>query len=150
MHKYQDSIIVEAPVERVFTFYTDLKNLARMTLPEYNMRIVRAEIPLRQGSRIRFSLRPRGIPIEVKWDSVICEFEENRAFADCQTKGPFEHWVHRHEFDALDDHRTRVTDTIEMGAPLGLFGRMAESLFVSSRLERMFEHRKRVVKKGVE
>lgn len=150
MNKYQDSMIIEAPVERVFAFYTELKNLSRMTLPEYHMRIVRAEIPLRQGARIRFTLRPKVLPIEIKWDSVICEFELNRVFCDCQVKGPFEHWVHRHEFDPLDAHRTRVTDTIEFGAPLGLFGRMAEGLFLGHHLERMFEHRKRVVRRGVE
>ena len=142
MQKYQDSVIVGAPVERVFAFYTDLKNLTRMTPPEYHA-----------GYRVvpwLIALRPKGFPIEIKWDSVICEFEENRIFADCQIKGPFEHWVHRHEFDALDDHRTRVTDTIEFGAPLGLFGRMAESLFIGSRLQRIFEHRKKIVKRGVE
>ncbi|MDK2970441.1 MAG: hypothetical protein PWP23_196 [Candidatus Sumerlaeota bacterium] len=146
MQHYRDSFIVNAPLERVFSYYTDIHSLQKMTPPMMGMRIVKAETPLRRGALIQFKLRPRGIPFDVKWVSRIVEFEENRVFADRQLKGPFDHWVHRHEFRALDDGRTEITDTIEAGTPLGFLGVLLEGILLGQGIQTLFDHRRHVVR----
>ncbi|MBI5153662.1 SRPBCC family protein [Candidatus Poribacteria bacterium] len=150
MQQFRDSLIIRAPVGRVFHYYTDLRNLARMTPVELHMRVVRAELPLRQGSHVRFALRPRGVPFEIRWDSIIDEYAINSVFSDRQTKGPFEHWVHRHKFRSLEDGRTEVTDVIEVGAPLGVFGKLAERIFIGHKIQAMFDYRRKIVRRDLE
>jgi len=150
MHVYRDSIIIAAPIEEVFDFYVDLRNLTRMTTRDLHMRVLKAELPLREGSRVRFSLRHRIVPFEVRWDAVISRFERPRVFEDRQTHGPFDRWVHRHEFLDLGGDRTEVTDTIECGVPLGVLGRMAERYVVGAKLEELFRHRRSVVRREFE
>jgi ligand-binding SRPBCC domain-containing protein len=148
MQHYRDSFIVDAPVGEVFRFYTDLHNLARMVPPHIGMRVLKAETPLKRGSTIRFGLRPRGVPIEVRWVSRVVEFRENEAFADKQVRGPFEFWRHRHEFRALEDGRTEVCDTIEAGAPLGFLAPVLEGLLLGQGIQSLFDHRRRIVREA--
>jgi ligand-binding SRPBCC domain-containing protein len=146
MQYYRDSFIVDAPVDRVFRYYADIRSLQRITPPNMGMRVVQADTPLRRGSVIRFRLRPRGVPFDVKWVSRITEFEENALFEDRQVKGPFDHWVHRHEFRTLPDGRTEITDTIEAGTPLGFLGPLLEGILLGQGIQTLFDHRRRVVR----
>jgi len=145
MERYSDSVVVPAPVADLWAYYTNPQSLAELTLPSLGMRVVKADLPLAEGSRVRFALRPRGFPLEVRWDARITEFRPPTTFTDRQVRGPFEHWVHRHDFEGLPDGTTRVVDSLEIGAPLGLFGRIAESLLVGQKIEALFEHRRRVL-----
>lgn len=145
MERFSDSVVVPASVEDVWAYYADPASLAELTLPSLGMRLVKADLPLAEGSRLRFALRPRGFPLEVRWDARISEFRPPTTFTDRQVRGPFEHWVHRHDFESLADGRTRIVDTLEIGAPLGLFGRVAESLLVGQKIEALFDHRRRVL-----
>ncbi|HEY9709911.1 MAG TPA: hypothetical protein V6D48_17025, partial [Oculatellaceae cyanobacterium] len=42
--------------------------------------------------------------------AVHTEYERNRLFSDEQKEGPFEPWVHRHQFTE-EGEKTRLTDT---------------------------------------
>ena len=150
MERFRDTVIIAAPIEPVFAWYTDLKNLVRMMPPDLRVRVVKADVPLRKGSRVRFAVAYGSFPLEMTWEMLIAEYEQNRFFADRQTKGPFDHWLHRHEFRSLEDGRTEVTDTLEIGAPLGFFGRMAEKTFVTSQLRAIFDHRRAVLRRVFE
>lgn len=146
MKAFRDSLIIDAPLADVFAFYTNIRNLARMVPPSLNMRVVKAELPLREGARVRFGVRPRGIPFEVTWDAKIIEFIPNKVFTDRQIRGPFDHWIHRHEFAEAKDGRTQITDTIEVGAPLGVFGTVMEKLLFSHQVNATFDHRRRILR----
>lgn len=150
MERFRDTVIIAAPIEPVFAWYTDLKNLVRMMPPDLRVRVVKADVPLRKGSRVRFAVAYGSFPLELTWEMLISEFEKDRFFADRQTKGPFDHWLHRHDFRTLEDGRTEVTDTLEIGAPMGFFGRMAEKTFVSSQLRSIFDHRRAVLRRVFE
>lgn len=150
MQIHKDTFVINAPVERVFAYYTDLDKLARMAAGDITMRVAKADTPLREGSRVFFVLGHRAFPLEVRWEAVISAFEPGRLFEDRQVRGPFSHWVHRHEFEDLGDGRTRVTDTIEVGAPLGVFGRMAERILVGGKIQQLFQQRQAVMREDLE
>lgn len=146
MQTYEDSIIIEATPEDLFAYYTDLGNLARMVPPAFKMRVVKAQLPLREGSLIRFGLRPRAIPFEVTWDARVIEFEAPNVFADKQVRGPFEYWQHRHEFTPLEDGRTLVRDTIQAGAVRGMLGMMLEHTVLKQMIQKTFDYRRNVLR----
>ncbi len=145
MQRFRDSVDLASPVETVWEYYVNPLSLAELTLPSMGMRVVKADTPLREGSRIRFALRPRGFPVEVRWDARISLLKQHEEFVDRQVRGPFEHWVHHHRFEPLTETTSRIVDTLEIGAPMGFFGRLAESFLVAQKLEELFDHRRRIL-----
>lgn len=136
---------MKAPIDDVWEYYTDVKNISKMTLPQLGMKVVKAEVPLRENSRVRFRLQPSGIPFPIYWDAQIVKFQKPNKFVDKQIKGPFSRWVHEHEFEALDENRTKVTDTIELQGMTGLLSSIGGSFLIGSRLEVLFDHRAHVL-----
>ena len=80
--------------------------------------------------------------MEIRWYCKVTQFSEFRTFTDRQIRGPFRKWEQRHDFESLDTHRTRLTNTITYGAASGVFGRFAENLIVGQQLDSLFEHRR--------
>lgn len=144
MKKFVSEMRIEAPLAKVWEFYVDPYNLPKLTLPHMHLRVLRADLPMHKGSRIVFIVR-RG-PIQTRWESVIAEFEQTRMFSDHLVKGPFDTWRHRHEFEA-DGDGTRVRDTLEIGVPLGFFGRMAAAVFLDHEVHELFRYREWMTRK---
>ena len=74
---------IAAARSEVFSFFSDPKNLARITPPSLGFQIVEApQRPLRAGDRIRYRIRLLGIPIP--WVTHISEWDEGTRFVDEQ------------------------------------------------------------------
>jgi uncharacterized protein len=144
--KVSSRTILAASPSEVFAFYADVSNVPAMTPPDLQLEVRRAETPLKEGSRVLFAIRPSFIPFEMLWLLRIVDFVPGEQFAESLIDGPFDRWTHRHEFRALPDGRTEVTDTIEFGALKGMVRYLATGSFVKSRLEDTFRHRERVLK----
>jgi len=150
VNRLRHSFEVAASVSAVFSFYTNVDNVPRMAMPDLNLRILRADRPMRQGARILFATRPRFAPLEVTWFLEIADFKPNEGFTDRLIKGPFSHWEHRHEFRSLGENRTAVEDSLEFGSANPLLDRLAGIGFVVSKLNESFRHRERVVRESLE
>jgi hypothetical protein len=50
-----------------------------------------------------------------------------------------------HTFEAIDAQRTRVRDRVLYRLPFGSFGRIAHALFVRRALDKIFDHRAKVI-----
>jgi ligand-binding SRPBCC domain-containing protein len=98
------------------------------------------------GSRIVLSMRAIPlVPIRVRWDAEIIEFEANRHFTDRQVHGPFAFWQHSHYVRALDRNGpgvTVVTDEVNYELPLSILGHMAHALFLQKQIEKVFVYRR--------
>lgn len=145
--KFTDVVSIGAPREAVFDFYASLDGLQKMLIPQLGVRVVRADLPLREGSQVEFEISPSGFPIRVSWVSGITLFRRPEVFEDRMVRGPFQYWVHRHEFKALADGKTEVVDQLEFDAPMGMLGRMASSLLLAEKIEELFRHRKEMLKR---
>ncbi len=139
MKTFESILRVEAPIERVWEFYTDLKNLRKITPPSLGLEVVKADLPLRRGSRVVF--RAHVGPFPVEWEAVIREFDPPRRFSDEQARGPFDYWSHTHEFEPLGETAARVRDTIRLRPPLGLFGRGALLPLLEREIHSLFRYR---------
>jgi ligand-binding SRPBCC domain-containing protein len=154
------------PVETVFAFFADPENLPALLPPWQHARLESMTLlsPQRAngktpsnaagaGSRITLSLRSLPfLPIRVRWDAEITQFEANHSFSDRQIRGPFASWQHNHRFLSLDRNGpsvTVLTDEIEYDLPLGPLGNIAHALFVRKQIESTFAFRREQVVKAL-
>lgn len=148
------------PSEEVFAFLADPHNLLSLLPPRLRTRLEKASIvpppslaaDSRQeaiaagiGSHLTLSLRPFShLPVRVRWEAEIAEFDWNKHFCDRQVRGPFAWWYNCHRVRAVVHHDIPVTlivDHIEYELPFGLLGRIAHRLFLRRQIERMFAYR---------
>jgi ligand-binding SRPBCC domain-containing protein len=135
------------PVEEAWRFFSDPRNLARITPPELGFKI-HGELGDRThtGQRISYTVRPLlGIP--VTWVTLIEDVDAPHRFVDSQLKGPYAYWHHLHTFEAVDGG-TMMRDRVEYELPFGLLGEIMHRLVVKGKLRQIFDHR-RVVLEGM-
>lgn len=108
---YERSILLRCPVERVFAFHRDPRNLHRLNPP--GVRTVRVEpegVP-GPGFRVEVEVRMFGL-LSQHWRVHVEEWEEGRRFVDVADSGPFAVWRHEHRMEP-EAGGTRLTDRVE-------------------------------------
>jgi ligand-binding SRPBCC domain-containing protein len=156
---------VPYPVELVFAFFADPRNLPHLMPPKLETRLEDARIepasvrpvaadPARRflsvaagvGSEILISFYPiPWVPKRLSWMARITAFEWNSYFCDEQVRGPFMRFGHRHGIEAeIRDGQagTLVSDEVEYELPYGWLGRVG-SVFVRRQLARSFVYRQK-------
>jgi uncharacterized protein (TIGR01777 family) len=131
---------VPQPPEEVFPFFADAHNLERITPPFLKFRILGVSTPtLQTGSRIDYQLSLHGVP--VRWQSLIEDWQPNRAFVDTQTRGPYQRWHHTHEFEPYQGG-TVIRDRVHYELPLGALGELVAGRFVAKDVGTIFAFRR--------
>ena len=139
MPDFVKSVFIKAPVETVFAFHEREDALRLLSRPFPPLRVFHKAGGIKTGARIE--LRIGGIP----WTALHTGFEKNRFFEDRQIAGPFEEWIHRHEFESVPGG-TRLTDRVHFRLPGGNWSNRLFGRTVKLALEPMFRHRHRVTK----
>lgn len=132
----------EAPLAEVFRVFEDPYNLAKITPPWLNFRVVTPRVEMRRGALIDYTIKWMGLPM--RWRTLISEYEAPRAFVDEQLKGPYTVWRHLHTFEETE-FGTRIVDQVRYALPLGVLGRAAHSLMVERQLKGIFRFRQRAL-----
>ena len=128
-------------------FFSSAKNLARITPPELDFRILTDldEKDIYRGMLIDYTLKPL-FGIRLHWQTEIWKLKKPRMFIDRQLKGPYKIWEHTHEF--LEKEKGIIMkDAVKYQLPFGIIGKMAHSLIVRKKIERIFNYRKDVLNK---
>ncbi len=152
---------VPLPLRTVFAFFSDPNNLPKLMPPSQQVRIESLRLVAAPssaggavaaagvGSEIVVSLRPIPfIPVRVQWTARIVDFAPEQRFADEQARGPFQRWLHRHEFqtDERDGHPgTLVRDVVEFDVGWGWIGEFMERLVIARQVRGTFRHRQQVL-----
>ena len=79
----------------------------------------------------------------------ITKLERPLMFADEMTRGAFKSMRHCHRFSS-DGSATKMRDEFEFSAPFGVFGRIAERLFLTRYMTGFLERRNQVLKRMAE
>ncbi len=131
---------LDRPLEQVFGFFSEARNLERLTPPWLSFRVLDQDPPeLGEGTLIRYRL---GVPL--RWVSRIESWEPNVRFVDRQLSGPYALWHHTHEFAALDDG-TLISDTVRYSLGFGILGELARAVQVQRDLDNIFDYRRTAV-----
>ena len=127
------SIVIEtkicAPIERCFDLARDV-NAHKESAAFSSERVVppgRTEGLLELGDLVAFEGRHFGI--NQRFVACITAVDRPRRFVDEMVQGSFKWLRHYHEF-AFNDGITTMRDTLEWEPPLGIIGRLADSLFL--------------------
>lgn len=143
MAVFTRSVLIDAPVEKVFAFHEREDALPLLTPAFPPVRMVSRSGGIRTGARVE--LRVMGM----RWLAAHTAYEKNRLFVDEQVEGPFARWVHRHEFEAVGT-KTRLTDRLEYELP---GGKIVNALFAWTMLPglmQMFAHRHKATRRFCE
>ncbi|HKA90471.1 MAG TPA: TIGR01777 family oxidoreductase [Haliangiales bacterium] len=140
----RQTLLVDAPLDEVFTFFANAENLGALTPPGVSFDIKSpTPIDMRVGATIDYAIRLGLLPI--RWRSTIEKWEPGRVFIDSQASGPYRSWWHEHHFRAMGQ-RTVVEDRVYYSAPLGPLGSILDRLFVARSLRRIFQFRAAAVR----
>ncbi|MCC5917186.1 MAG: SRPBCC family protein [Cryomorphaceae bacterium] len=144
MFQQKDSVWVAEPLETVWNFFSQPKNLQKITPSEMGFETVN-EMPdtMYAGMMIHHKVRPIA-GIKLNWITEISHLEPLRYFVDEQRFGPFAMWHHEHHF-AAENGGTTITDIISYKLPLGKFGALFHSVLVKPKIKAIFAFRKEKV-----
>lgn len=136
---------VPRPLDETFAFFSDARNLERITPPHLGFDI-RTPMPIamHDGTLIEYRIKLQGIPM--KWLTRIDRWRPGVEFVDTQLQGPYAKWVHHHTFRA-EGAGTRMEDRVEYRLPLAPLSHPAHALLVRPMLEGIFRHRFEVIAK---
>src|ERR1043165_1899910 len=111
-------IEINAPVERVFEFYTNPDNIKEswprdIVKESENVSGQKSE----EGSEMKVTGQYMGKKDEMLLEVV--EKEQNKRLVTKQTEGPFQQWQSTQEFQSNGNNSTRVSHTINYELPTG-------------------------------
>jgi ligand-binding SRPBCC domain-containing protein len=125
---------------RTFAFFADALNLEAITPGFLHFRVLtEPPIVMQVGTLLAYRLSLFGIPFH--WRTLIEQWSPEAAFVDRQLAGPYRFWHHTHTFTELAPDRTLMRDKVLYRLPYGIFGRLAQALFVKRMLKIIFDYR---------
>lgn len=134
-------------LEHAWDFFSTPKNLSKITPERMKFEILHVSggntIYAGQIINYKLTLLPG---IKVRWTTEITHVQPGCYFVDEQRFGPYAFWHHQHHFRETTKG-VEMTDNVSYAIPFGLFGRLANSLFVERELHRIFDYRFDVLEK---
>jgi ligand-binding SRPBCC domain-containing protein len=140
-HSPKSDLWLPQPLEEIFAFFADARNLQKITPPWLDFRILTpGEIVMREGALIDYRLKVRGVPL--RWRSEITVWDPPRRFVDRQLRGPYRSWIHEHRFEEKKGG-TLVTDDVRYSV---YGGELIRKLFVARDVQKIFAYRTKILR----
>lgn len=130
-------------IHETFEVFENPHNLARITPPWLNFRVLHGPLEMRKGLEINYTIHWLGLPI--RWRTRIASYQPPEMFVDLQERGPYTLWHHLHRFVPAPDGGTVVSDQVTYVLPLGPLGRLAHSVMVKRQLLGIFRYRQQAL-----
>jgi ligand-binding SRPBCC domain-containing protein len=138
LHAFSARQFVPRPVDEVFAFFSDARNLEAITPPSLRFAVTGGAPDVREGSVIDYDLHLHGVAL--KWKTLILEWNPPHAFVDVQLRGPYALWEHRHTFEEIPGG-TVIADDVTYALPFAPLGGVAQP-FVQRNVEEIFRYRR--------
>lgn len=146
IHTLVRTQLVHATLAECWDFFSDPRNLARITPPEMGFEVLTDPLPagIRAGLMITYRVRPAlGIP--VLWLTEITHVHAPHGFTDEQRVGPYRVWHHEHSFVEKGERLVEACDEVTYALPLGACGDIAAHWLVRRQLRAIFAFRKKAI-----
>jgi ligand-binding SRPBCC domain-containing protein len=137
LHREQ---ILPAPIEKVWAYFCDPKNLNEITPPDMKFEITAGgDVKMYEGQIVEYRVEfVRGL--RSLWLTEIAHVRENEYFVDEQRVGPYRFWYHEHSFESVPAG-VKMTDHVTYAAPFGLIGDVVNAVWIRQRLNGIFDFR---------
>lgn len=144
IHTLYREQIIPAPVEKVWEYFCDPRNLNRITPPDMNFEILwGGDDRMYEGQLIEYRVEfIRGV--RSRWLTEISHVRQCEFFVDEQRLGPYRFWYHEHGFEGTPSG-TRMTDRVTYVVPVGFLGDMLDRLWIAARLSQIFDYRRKTI-----
>lgn len=130
---------VAQPLDVVFPFFADARNLNELTPPWLNFHVITAgAVTMKAGAVIEYGLRVHGLPL--RWRTLIAAWEPPHRFVDEQLRGPYRQWIHEHTFES-DGSGTIMRDRVTYAVPGWIIEPLINRLLVRPDIEKIFAWR---------
>jgi ligand-binding SRPBCC domain-containing protein len=132
-------------IEEAWDFFSSPRNLAKIT-PEHMGFIITSKFndeKMYPGMLITYKVSPL-LGIQMDWCTEITHVIDKKYFVDEQRFGPYAMWHHQHHFKVVDGG-VEMTDIVNYAVPMGILGRMMNSIMISNEIEKIFSYREKKV-----
>lgn len=147
VHTFRSRQVITASRSAAWRFFSDPRNLARITPPSLGFEITTPDLPdhIYPGLMIAYRVRPL-FRVPLTWLTEITHVDEGVRFIDEQRLGPYAIWHHEHAFRELSPTRVELEDRITYALPFGQLGDLAHPWLVRPQLQQIFAFRERAVR----
>jgi len=141
-------LTVNAPIERVFDLARCI-DLHEATMSKHKEKAIGGVTKglIEIGESVTWEATHFGI--RQKLTSKITAYKRPKHFRDSMVKGAFKHFDHDHFFDQ-NGEQTLMTNVFDYDSPLGIFGRIADALFLEKYMREILTKRNQIIKKIAE
>jgi len=139
MEVFEVRLTVPCSAETAFDFVTRPENIRKISPPDVGLAFTSALGRYAMGSRIEFKVQAFGLVREIVHE--VTAFDEPGSFIEEQTSGPFQKWIHEHQFQDTGDGRVIIIDRIEFEKPGGVVGLIMTADRIRENLEIGFDFR---------
>ncbi|BDS05493.1 SRPBCC domain-containing protein [Oceaniferula spumae] len=140
LHREQ---LLPCSLDDAWEFFSTPRNLDRLTPDSVGFKITHCESEtMHEGQIIGYKVKVAPM-IWVTWLTEITLVDDRKTFIDDQRVGPYKVWHHTHRFEEKEDG-VLMTDDVTYVLPFGIFGRLANALFVRRQLNHIFDERARL------
>lgn len=132
-------------LETAWKFFSSPENLSEITPKDMNFTVLSKyrNQPIFEGMIIDYIVSPL-FNIPLKWRTRITQVDKNKSFTDFQEKGPYKLWNHHHEF-IPNQNGVLMKDTVDYELPLGFLGKIAHTIIVKDKLNKIFDYRYKIL-----
>jgi len=132
---------IPVSLQEAWDFFSNPANLQKITPQNIDFKILSKlnSVKIYSGQIIEYKIRPF-FGISFYWKTEIIEVKDKEFFIDEQRKGPYNLWHHEHHFRSIDGG-VEMKDIVQYKNPFGIFGKLANWLFIKRKLKKIFEFR---------
>jgi ligand-binding SRPBCC domain-containing protein len=134
---------IPAGADAVWDFISSPGNLKQITPAYMGFDITSENLPekMHPGMIIMYKVSP-AFGIKMKWVTEITHVVDKQYFVDEQRSGPYKIWHHQHMIRPVKDG-VIMTDLVTYQPPLGFIGALANRFLIRTKLEEIFEFRRK-------
>ena len=144
MAKIHLTSFIAAPIERVFDLSRSI-NLHQLSTASTNEKAIDGVMTGLINKNETVTWQAKHLCKTRQFTSRITEMKSPDFFVDEMIKGDFKSFQHQHHFKAADNG-TIMIDLLNFETPYGTFGKIVNSIFLRSYLERFLLKRNEVIK----
>lgn len=146
MYKLERTQVLPVPLTIAWKFFSDPLNLGKITDKELELVVLSKHDgeSIYAGQIIEYTVKPLPL-LTFNWVTEITHVDDHKYFVDEQRRGPYAFWHHQHHFENKGPS-VIMRDIVHYRIPFGIAGRIAHSLFVKKKLERIFDYRSEVIR----
>ncbi len=136
---------INASLDDVWAFISDPANLKEITPPTLGFEVTSDDKceKMYAGMIITYFVRPL-LGIKMRWVTEITQVKDKEYFVDEQRLGPYTMWHHQHHLTPVADG-VLMEDIVSYIPPFGFIGAIANKLIIRSKLEEIFEYRRKII-----